>query len=137
MIHSDYREYTGASKQNATPERNVPDASPTWWWQAEACFCERPGSSLLPATTVLRPMRLCGSIGLSNKDGRTMAERVGVALVGAGWAGTRHVAAYRALSDVAHLVAVADARPEIAVARGAAWGVPFATSVWADAIARP
>ncbi len=66
-----------------------------------------------------------------------MAEQIGVALIGAGWAGARHAAAYRALPEMARLVAVADARPEIAVARGSEWGVPFATSAWADAIARP
>ena len=66
-----------------------------------------------------------------------MAEQIGVALIGAGWAGARHAAAYRALPEMARLVAVADARPKIAAVRGAEWGVPFATSVWTDAIARP
>lgn len=66
-----------------------------------------------------------------------MAEQIGVALIGAGWAGTRHAAAYRALPERARLVAVADARREIAAARGQEWAVPFTTDTWAEAIARP
>jgi predicted dehydrogenase len=66
-----------------------------------------------------------------------MAEQIGVALMGAGWAGTRHAAAYRALPERARLVAVTDARREIALARGQEWGVSFAPAVWADAIAHP
>jgi predicted dehydrogenase len=66
-----------------------------------------------------------------------VAERIGVALIGAGWAGTRHAEAYRALPEQACLVAVADARSEIAEVRGREWGVPFVTDAWVKAIARP
>ena len=39
-----------------------------------------------------------------------MSEPIGVALVGAGWAGNRHAIGYRALPDRGRIVAVVDAK---------------------------
>jgi predicted dehydrogenase len=66
-----------------------------------------------------------------------MTAQIGVALIGAGWAGTRHAEAYRALADQAILVAVADGRHGVAEARGREWATPFITDTWSEAIARP
>lgn len=66
-----------------------------------------------------------------------MAELIGVALVGAGWAGNRHAIAYRALPDRGRIVAVVDARRAIAEARAGEWAVPFASDDLAAALARP
>ena len=63
--------------------------------------------------------------------------QIGVALVGAGWAGERHAAAYRSLPDLARLVAVVETRRAIAAMRGREWGVPFVTDDLAAALARP
>lgn len=62
---------------------------------------------------------------------------IGIALVGAGWAGARHATAYRALPERCRIVAVVDSRAEIAQARAREWGVPFATDDLAAALAHP
>jgi myo-inositol 2-dehydrogenase/D-chiro-inositol 1-dehydrogenase len=62
---------------------------------------------------------------------------IGIALIGAGWAGTRHAEAYRALPDRGRIVAVVDTRAAIARARARDWGVPFATDDLAATLARP
>jgi predicted dehydrogenase len=64
-------------------------------------------------------------------------EPIGVALIGAGWAGNRHAMAYRALPDRGRIVAVIDARLAVAQERAREWGVPFATDDLAAALARP
>lgn len=64
------------------------------------------------------------------------ADVVGVAIVGAGWAGDRHAAAYRARPQGARIVAVVDADAAIAAARGHQWAAPLATTDLNDALAR-
>jgi predicted dehydrogenase len=66
-----------------------------------------------------------------------MAETIGVALIGAGWAGNRHAMAYRALPDRGRIVAVMDARLAVAQECAQEWGVPFATDDLAAVLARP
>lgn len=62
---------------------------------------------------------------------------VGVAIVGAGWAGERHAAAYRARPEQARLIAVVDADAAVAAARGHQWRVPLATTDLDAVLARP
>lgn len=62
---------------------------------------------------------------------------VGVAIVGAGWAGERHAAAYRARPEAARIVAVVDADAAIAAARGHQWAASLATTDLDAALARP
>ncbi len=62
---------------------------------------------------------------------------IGIALIGAGWAGARHAEAYRALPDRGRIVAVMDTRGAAARARAREWGVPFATDDLAATLARP
>jgi predicted dehydrogenase len=64
-------------------------------------------------------------------------EPIGVALIGAGWAGNRHAMAYRALPDRGRIVAVMDARLGVAQDRAREWGASFATDDLAAALARP
>jgi predicted dehydrogenase len=66
-----------------------------------------------------------------------MSEPIGVALVGAGWAGNRHAIAYRALPDRGRIVAVVDTRRAVAEGRAREWDAPFATDDLAAALARP
>jgi predicted dehydrogenase len=66
-----------------------------------------------------------------------MAAPIGVALIGAGWAGERHAQAYRTLREQVRIVAVADTRPVVAETCSHEWQIPFATGVWAEAIAQP
>lgn len=66
-----------------------------------------------------------------------MSEPIGVALVGAGWAGNRHAIGYRALPDRGRIVAVVDVRRDVAEARAREWGAPFATDDLATALTRP
>ena len=66
-----------------------------------------------------------------------MTEPIGIAVIGGGWAGSRHAAAYRALSDRGRIVAVVDSRREVAEARAREWGVPFATDDLTAALGRP
>ena len=61
---------------------------------------------------------------------------IGVALIGAGWAGARHAAGYRALPERGRIVVVMDRQREIAEARAQEWGVPFATDDLAAALGR-
>jgi predicted dehydrogenase len=64
-------------------------------------------------------------------------EPIGVAVIGAGWAGSRHAMAYRALPDHGRIVAVMDTRRTVAEDRARKWGVSFATDDLAAALARP
>ncbi len=66
-----------------------------------------------------------------------MAETVGVALIGAGWAGERHAIGYRALADRGRIAAVVDSRLAVAQECAREWDVPFATDDFAAALARP
>jgi predicted dehydrogenase len=66
-----------------------------------------------------------------------MMESIGIALIGAGWAGNQHAAAYRALPDRGRIVAVVDVHRDVAEARAREWGVPFATADLATALGRP
>ena len=66
-----------------------------------------------------------------------MSEPIGVALIGAGWAGNRHAIAYRALPDRGRIVAVVDTRRAVAEGRAREWDAPFATDDLAAALARP
>ncbi len=65
-----------------------------------------------------------------------MMETIGIALVGAGWAGNRHARGYRALADRGRIVAVVDTRLAVAQECAREWGVPFATDDLAAALAR-
>jgi len=66
-----------------------------------------------------------------------LIEPIGIALVGAGWAGNRHAAGYRALPDRGQIVAVVDARLAVAQERAREWNVTFATSDLDAALAQP
>ncbi len=66
-----------------------------------------------------------------------VSETIGIALVGAGWAGNRHAMGYRALADRGRIVAVVDTRLAVAQERAREWGAPFATDDLATALARP
>ncbi len=66
-----------------------------------------------------------------------MAEPIGIALVGAGWAGNRHATAYRALADRGRIVAVVDSRRAVAEARAGEWDAALATDDLATALDRP
>jgi len=66
-----------------------------------------------------------------------MTETIGVALVGAGWAGNRHAMGYRTLADRGQIVAVVDTRLAVAQERAREWGAPFATDDLAAALTRP
>ncbi|MHB8645775.1 MAG: Gfo/Idh/MocA family protein [Thermomicrobiales bacterium] len=67
----------------------------------------------------------------------TLTEPIGVALIGAGWAGSRHAGGYRALPERGRVVAVVETRRDVADARAREWDVPFATDDLAAALARP
>lgn len=66
-----------------------------------------------------------------------MPEPIGIALIGAGWAGNRHAIGYRALPDHGRIVAVVDARRDVAETRAREWDAPFATDDLAAALALP
>jgi predicted dehydrogenase len=66
-----------------------------------------------------------------------LVEPIGVALIGAGWAGNRHAMAYRTLPDRGRMVAVVDTRLAVAQECAREWGVPFATDDLAAVLARP
>ncbi len=64
-------------------------------------------------------------------------EPIGIALVGAGWAGNRHAIGYRALPDHGRIVAVVDTRRTIAEAHAREWGASLFTDDLAAALDRP
>lgn len=67
----------------------------------------------------------------------TTAEPIGVALIGAGWAGNRHAAGYRALPDCGRIVAVMDTRLDVAEESAREWGAHLATDNLITALDRP
>lgn len=62
---------------------------------------------------------------------------VGIALIGAGWAGIRHAAAYRTLLERCRIVAVVDNRIEVARGHTQEWDVPLVTDDLTAALAHP
>jgi predicted dehydrogenase len=63
-------------------------------------------------------------------------QQIGIAIIGAGWAGARHAAAYRILEDRARIVALIDADEARATQRGQAWDVEHVSSDVAVALAQ-
>ena len=66
-----------------------------------------------------------------------MTDPIGIALIGAGWAGNRHAIGYRALPDRGRIVAVMDSRLHVAQERAQEWRAPFATDNLIAALDRP
>jgi len=64
-------------------------------------------------------------------------EPIGVAVIGAGWAGERHAAAYRVRPQLARVVAVVDTNAAVAAARGHQWDASLATTDLDAALSRP
>ena len=58
----------------------------------------------------------------------TPGAAIGVAIVGAGWAGERHAAAYRLRPHLARVLAVVDSNAAVAAARGHQWNAVLATT---------